>query len=91
MTTLTTEQAIELVPAIGATAPSQGVSSFYQFVSSRDILNRVQQDGWKITNATSQGQREHAQHRVTLVHQNDLNNISNLEGIPRMEMFNSHN
>lgn len=91
MTTLTTEQAIELVPAIGATTPSTKVSPQYQFVSSRDILNRVQQDGWRITNASSQGQKECAQHRVTLVHQNDLDNIQNLEGIPRMEMFNSHN
>lgn len=91
MTILTTEEAIKLVPAIGAVAPSSIVSDRYQFVSSRDILDRVQQDGWRITNATSQGQREHAQHRVTLVHQNDLNNMTNLEGIPRMEMFNSHN
>lgn len=91
MTTLTTEEAIKLVPAIGATTPSSAVSDSYQFVSSRDILDRVQQDGWKITNATSQGQKEWAQHRVTLVHQNDLDNIQNLEGIPRMEMFNSHN
>jgi len=91
MTILTTEEAIKLVPAIGATAPSTKVSDSYQFVSSRDILDRVQQDGWRITNATSQGQKEHAQHRVTLVHQNDLDNIQNLEGIPRMEMFNSHN
>lgn len=91
MTILTTEEAIELVPAIGATSPSTIVSNRYQFVSSRDILDRVQQDGWRITNATSQGQREHAQHRVTLVHQNDLDNIQNVEGIPRMEMFNSHN
>lgn len=91
MTILTTDEAIKLVPAIGATAPSAAVSDSYQFVSSRDILDRVQQDGWRITNATSQGQKECAQHRVTLVHQNDLNNVSTLEGIPRMEMFNSHN
>ena len=94
MTTLTTEQAIKLVPAIGATSPSQKVSERYQFVSTRDVLDRVQQDGWRITNATSQGQKECAQHRVTLVHQNDLNNMekgTQLEGIPRMEMFNSHN
>lgn len=91
MITLTTEQAVQLVPAIGATAPASNVSNSYQFVSTRDILERVQKDGWRITNATSQGQKDSAQHRVTLVHQNDLDNIQNLEGIPRMEMFNSHN
>lgn len=91
MTTLTIDEAIQLVPAIGATAPAQNVSENYQFVSTRDILARVEQDGWRITNATSQGQREHAQHRVTLIHENDLSNIKNMEGVPRMEMFNSHN
>ena len=110
MTTLTIDEAIKLVPAIGATAPAQKVSNTYQFVSTRDILERVQQDGWLITNATSQGRTEYAQHRVTLVHTNDLvsptpatvfqnsvimsaNNEVNLndEGIPRIEMFNSHN
>ena len=96
MTTLTIDEAIKLVPAIGATAPAQKVSNTYQFVSTRDILERVQQDGWLIANATSQGRTEHAQHRVTLVHTNDLvsstNEVNlNDEGIPRIEMFNSHN
>lgn len=91
MQTITVEEAIKLVPAIGATSPSEKVSNKYQFVSSRAVLERVQEDGWRITGASSQGQREHAQHRVTLVHTNDLSNCSNLEGIPRIEMFNSHN
>jgi hypothetical protein len=92
MTTLTIDEAIKLVPAIGATEPAQKVSSTYQFVSTRAILERVQESGWLITNATSQGQKEHAQHRVTLVHQdNFLDNGPQPEGIPRIEMFNSHN
>lgn len=88
-TTLTTEQAIELVPAIGATAPSPRVSDRYQFVSSRDVLDRVQEHGWRITNATAQSSKVTAQHRVTLVHQKDLEN-QDQEGILRIEMFNSH-
>jgi hypothetical protein len=92
MTTLTIDEAIKLVPAIGATSPANNVSGTYQFVSTRAILERVQQDGWLITNATSQGRKEHAQHRVTLVHQdNFFDNGSQPEGIPRIEMFNSHN
>ncbi len=92
MTTLTLEEATKLVPAIGAQAPSEKVSEKYQFVSTRDILNRVQKDGWMITNATSQNQSPYAQHRVTLVHENDLaTSNSDDEGIPRIEMFNSHN
>ena len=92
MTTLTLDEATKLVPAIGAQAPSEKVSERYQFVSTRDILSRVQKDGWMITNATSQNRSHYAQHRITLVHENDLatNNIDD-EGIPRIEMFNSHN
>jgi hypothetical protein len=96
METLTLDKAIELVPAIGATGPSEVVSGRYQFVSTRNILERVMQDGWHITNATAQGHNQHAQHRVTLVHSKDLEiarnaNTSTVEGIPRIELFNSHN
>ena len=92
MTTLTLDEATNLVPAIGAQSPSEKVSNRYQFVSTRDILSRVQKDGWMITNATSQNRSPYAQHRVTLVHENDLATTnSDDEGIPRIEMFNSHN
>jgi hypothetical protein len=92
MTTLTIEEATKLVPAIGASAPSERVSDRYQFVSTHEILNRVQQDGWRITNATAQNRSPYAQHRITLVHENDLSIADNpeSEGIPRIEMFNSH-
>lgn len=92
MTTLTIEEATKLVPAIGASAPSERVSDRYQFVSTQDILERVHQDGWMIANATAQNRSPHAQHRITLVHKNDLDNLSSVEteGVPRIEMFNSH-
>jgi hypothetical protein len=93
MNTLTLDQAIDLVPAIGATGPSNKASDSYQFVSSREILERVMQDDWVITGATSQGRNVYAPHRVTLVHKNYLDKVDDLsiEGIPRIEMFNSHN
>lgn len=91
LNTITLDQAIELVPAIGATESDSSVSDRYQFVSSRDILERVQENGWRITNATSQGPSPYAQHRVTLVHQDNLKANLLKEGIPRIEMFNSHN
>jgi hypothetical protein len=93
MQTLTLDQAIDLVPAIGATSPAASVSDRYQFVSSQEILERVMQDGWRITNATSQGRSQYAQHRITLVHENELETAltPDNEGIPRIEMFNSHN
>jgi hypothetical protein len=90
MKTITIDEAIELVPAIGATEPSQRVSGNYQFVSTQKVLERVQEYGWRITNASSQGRNVHAQHRVSLVHENDLE-ATNVDGIPRIEMFNSHN
>jgi hypothetical protein len=57
-------------------------------------LERVQQDGWKITGVAAQSRSPYAQHRVTLIHENDLDRVHNqveLEGVPRIEMFNSHN
>lgn len=87
--TLTLDEAIERVPAIGATQAAAHVSDRYQFVSTRDILARVADYGWRITNATSQNQSPTAQHRVTLVHENDIG-IRSGDGIPRIEMFNSH-
>jgi hypothetical protein len=87
--TLTLDEAIERVPAIGATQAADHVSDRYQFVSTRDILARVGDYGWRITNATSQNQSPTAQHRVTLVHENDIG-IRSGDGIPRIEMFNSH-
>ena len=87
--TLSIDEAIKRVPAIGATQASENVSNRYQFVSTRDILTRVNDFGWKITNATSQNQSPTAQHRVTLVHENDIG-IRQGDGIPRIEMFNSH-
>jgi hypothetical protein len=90
---MTLAEAIEKVPAIGATAPSEKVSDNYQFVSSREILERVQQDGWLITNVAAQNRSLYAQHRVTLVHEDHFDKARRQEGegIPRIEMFNSHN
>lgn len=95
MNTLTLEQAIELAPAIGSSAPHSKTSGTYQFVSTRNILEQVQDQGWRITGASAQGRSPHAQHRVTLVHEKDLalcdNPNNSQDGILRIEMFNSHN
>ena len=97
--TLTINEAISRVPAIGSTGPSERVSDRYQFVSTQEILERVQQDGWIITGASAQSRSPYAQHRITLVHQNDIEKARNFvadlatqpdDGIPRIEMFNSH-
>lgn len=92
MKTLTIEEATILAPAISANKPIDRASGKYQFVSTREILEHVQQKGWRITNATAQNQRPYAQHRVTLVHENSLKELetNNKEGVLRIELFNSH-
>ena len=94
MQTYTLEEAIQAVPALGATRGGENTSKTYQFVSTRNILEHVIDNGWNITNACSQGRSPYAQHRVTLVHNKDLalaTNPENNEGILRIELINSHN
>lgn len=93
--TLTLNEAIKRVPAIGSNRAAEKTSGTYQFVSTRNILEKVTDLGWHITNATSQGQSPYAQHRVTLVHERDLARAQNPDvqddGLLRLELFNSHN
>jgi hypothetical protein len=95
LNTLTLDEAIKLAPAIGATRAADKTSSTYQFVSTRNILEKVQDLGWRITGAHAQGISPYAQHRVTLVHENDLELAgdpnNSLDGLLRIELFNSHN
>ena len=93
MTTITLEEAINRVPAIGAT--QAGVNSeTYQFISTRKVLEKALENDWEIVGASAAGRSAAAQHRVTLVHRNDLAQLQSnplCEGVPRMELFNSHN
>jgi len=93
LTPITLEQAIETAPSIGATqAGANTNTSTYQFISTRNILERVIDNGWCIVGASSSGRSLSAQHRVTLVRADDLENTElNSEGVLRMELFNSHN
>ena len=92
MNTLTIEDAIKLVPSIGSSGPSEKVSNKYQFVSSKDILNSVQEYNWKIVDVKSQSKNPFSQHRVTLIQEKDVQTAeTNSEGVMRIEMFNSHN
>ena len=95
MKTYSLQEAIETVPALGATRGGENTSKTYQFVSTRNILEHVLEHGWNITQASAQGRSPYAQHRVTLVHDKDLalaaDPNNNQEGILRIELFNSHN
>jgi hypothetical protein len=91
ISTLTLDEAIKLAPCIASTQPHQNVSSKYQFVSTKDMLHHVCENGWRITNVASQSKSLYSQHRVTLVHSDYLSYTEKShEGIPRIEMFNSH-
>ena len=93
LTPITLDNAIDIAPAIGATRTAINPASSYQFISTRDILENVVESGWSIVGASSSGRSLGAQHRVTLVRNDDLTNITdiNSDGILRMEIFNSHN
>ena len=94
MKTYSLQEAIQSVPALGTTSRGDNTSNKYQFVSTRNILEHVLENGWNITNASSQGRSPYAQHRVSLVHDKDLAlavNPENNEGILRIELINSHN
>ena len=92
--TLTLDEAINKVPAIGGTEKSPNTSDRYQFVSTRSVLEKVIDQGWNIVEAHSQGRSLYAQHKVTLVHNRDLNAFQpgvQKEGLLRVDLFNSHN
>ena len=91
---LTIDQAATLVPAINSTGPNTKlVSSKYQFISTREILEKTEEFGWRITNAVAQSNSPFAQHRITMMLESDLKRATKeqLEGVPRIELFNSHN
>lgn len=94
MKTYSLQEAIENIPSIGATRGKENTSGKYQFVSTRNILEHVLDNGWSITQASAQGRSPYAKHRVTLVHDKDLalaaDPNTNQEGVLRIELFNSH-
>ena len=92
ITPMTLQQAIERAPSIGATRADINPATTYQFISTRETLEQVIDNGWTIVGASAAGRSLAAQHRVTLVRNEDLENENiNDEGILRMELFNSHN
>lgn len=95
MQTLTIEEAIKIAPSVGATHAGEKTSPKYQFISTRNILENVISNGWSITQVASQGRSQFAQHRVTLVNNQDLAKMDDpsneQEGLLRLDLFNSHN
>jgi len=90
MTPITLQEAIKSAPSIGATRADINPASTYQFISTRDTLEHVLENGWSIVGASASGRSLASQHRVTLVRSEDLERNYD-EGILRIELFNSHN
>jgi hypothetical protein len=87
----------ETCPAIFATAPEEGrVSDRYSFLSTEEILNHFQDEGWEVASAsqvkTRTWSREHARHLVRLRHESSFEREFGVgDSVPEIVMINAHN
>jgi hypothetical protein len=82
-------------PSIFAEAPEENrVSSRYSFLSTMDILELLQEEGWNAHSASQVNPRkwsaEHAKHVVRCRH-GDLDNFDEGDSIPELLLYNAHN
>lgn len=77
--------------AINATSPSPTLSSRYEFVDTRAVIDRIAQEGWQVASATTASPRRRnglfAKHLIDLRHP-DLAPING--AVPRLLFTNSH-
>ena len=66
MNTLSLETLTLKVPSIFANQASPKVSDKYTFVSSLEILEKFEQDGWKIASAVQKGKTQYHAHEIRL-------------------------
>ena len=77
--------------ALNATGPSPSVSSRYEFVDTRAIIERVAQEGWQVASASTASPRRRdalfAKHLIDFRHPD----LAPIQGaVPRMLFTNSH-
>lgn len=70
MNSLTTSSLGFQVPSIFANVASPKVSDKYAFVSTLDILEKFEQDGWKIASASQKGRSQFHAHQIRLTNGN---------------------
>ncbi len=79
------------VPGLLAQSPANSTSSRYKFISSQNIVNRLEDHGWKPSRAFYKKSRVidplHARHCIRFSH-GDLQNVG--DSRPEIIMFNSH-
>jgi hypothetical protein len=66
MNTLSLETLTSKVPSIFANQASPKVSDKYTFVSSLEILEKFEQDGWKVASAVQKGKSQYHAHEIRL-------------------------
>jgi hypothetical protein len=97
MTTITLDRAMELAPAIAAEKPADYISSRYNFTSTKDVVNMMQDLGYVLTDAKQAGthidlRKNFGAHLVTFQHPElyikDTDGL--VEARPQIVISNSH-
>jgi len=92
MTTLTLDQAINNCTPIECSMPSIEVSNRYKIISTKNVLQKAIEDGWKIFETYKSGKKITSQHFVLMTHDVILNNdVVSKHSIPFICLTNSHN
>lgn len=90
--TITLEQAIKKSPSIDCSMPSIEISDRYEMISTKSLLEKAIQDGWKIIDSLQIGCGVTTQHFVSLIHDVILNNSNVTDhGYPFIYITNSNN
>ena len=91
-TSPTADQLLASVPAIFATSPADNVSNRYGFVSTSNIIEIMDEAGYRVVQARGgirQGSRSHGIHEVRLRQVDQKVNLR--EVFPEIVLLNSHN
>jgi hypothetical protein len=97
LTALTVEQIKEKAPQVFANSPSEKVSDKYTFIPTNQIIQDMDQLGWKVTDAkcvrskTSSG-KEHGTHMVVFFNKSIFiqNDTGGVEAYPQILIRNNH-
>jgi hypothetical protein len=87
----------DFAPAAFATSPEEGkVSDRYTFLPTTEIIEILQEEGWRVNSARQVGSRkwsrDHAKHMIRMRHQDlDVKSFAVGDSIPEMLLVNSHN
>ena len=101
MNIITLDEATKKVPAISATSASPRCSSRYNFVSTRNIVEKAAETGWSIVEVKGSRVRGNGSpfgaHSVRMVHSSQLSKVKvdslktdQLDGYPTLNIVNSH-